>query len=770
MAGPRRRREHRQASRGRSRWIFPLIVVSFTFVTFWPALSNDFVNWDDAGNLTENPLYRGMGWSQLRWMWTTTLMGLYIPLTWMTFGLDYLVWGMNPVGYHLTSLLLHTANAGLFYLIAQHLISLSLDDPLAHDFDVRLGAAFAAILFGVHPLRVESVAWATERRDVLCGFFFLVSLLAYLQHARSEETGRWRRWYWVSLGFFVAAVLSKAMAVTLPAVLVVLDFHPLHRLGARPSNWLGPPGARVLFEKIPFILVSAGGSVMAVLANRGNLSSLVELGVLERAALCLYGAGFYLGKTIVPVQLAPLYELRTPIELSAWPFPLSAAVVVAITSFAVVGRHRWPSVGPAWLCSLILFHAGAGIAQNGPQVAADRYTYLPTLPWAALAGAALARVARATRPPRRVVARLTLPAIAVAGLAVLACVHTQTWRSSERLWTHALSVAPSSIAHYNLGVVLEGQGRWDQAVEHYRQALAIKPDFPQAHYNWGVVLSRQGRADEAIEQYRETVRVKPDHAEAHYNWALLASTQGRDDEAIDHYAAALRSKPGFAAAHNNWATCWSAGADGPAPSSTTRRRFGSGLTTPKPITTSRARSGARSGGTRRSGTTGGRSRSDPTSTPPATTWIASYPRAAASVREIGTSPGHGADQVREDRARLATSRMLALHVHGVFLDANRVGRHVAGHGPAQELAGAHVEAGVVQRALDHVAHELAGRERRARVAADVAERVVGAGDVRDQHALAIDHDPLHRARRQLGGSRHGHEAFEHAAIALGPAA
>jgi len=553
MAGPRRRREHHQASRGRYHLAFLLIVASLTFAAFLPALRTDFVNWDDTDNLTENPFYRGMGWSQLRWMWTTTLMGLYIPVTWMTFGLDYLVWGMNPVGYHLTSLLLHTANAGLVYLIAQRLISLTLDDPLAHDLAVRLGAAFAALLFGVHPLRVESVAWATERRDVLCALFFLASILAYLQHARSEAAGRWRGWYWGSLGFFIAAVLSKAIAVTLPAVLVTLDFYPLHRLGARPKSWRESPGARVLSEKIPFILVSAAGSVIAALANRGNLSSLVELNVGERVTVCLYGLGFYLWKTIAPVHLAPLYELRTPIELTAWPILLSAAAVVGITSFAVLGRNRWPGVGAAWFCSLILFTPVLGILQNGPQIAADRYTYLPTLPWALLAGGALARVVLAAKPSIPVVAKLALPAIAVAGLAVLACVQTLTWRSSERLWTHAVSVAPSSIAHYNLGLVLEGQGRWDQAIEHYRLALAIKPDFPEAHYNWGVIRSRQGRADEALAQYRETVRIKPDHAEAHYNWALLVAAQGKDDEAIDHHAAALRSRPGFAPAHNNWA-------------------------------------------------------------------------------------------------------------------------------------------------------------------------------------------------------------------------
>ena len=553
MARPRRRREHHRASRGRYHLAFPLIVVSLTFIAFLPALTNDFVNWDDLDNLTENPFYRGMGWSQLRWMWTTTLMGLYIPLTWMTFGLDYLVWGMNPVGYHLTSLLLHTANAGLFYLIAQRLISLTLDDPLAHDLGVRLGAAFAALLFGVHPLRVESVAWATERRDVLCGFFFLASILAYLRHARSEEAGQWRRWYWASLGLFIAAVLSKAPAVTLPAVLVILDFHPLHRLGARPKSWLESPGARVVSEKIPFILVSAAGSVIAALANRGNLSSLAELSMVERVAVCSYGLGFYLWKTIAPVHLAPLYELRTPIQLTAWPVLLSAAAVVGITSLAVLGRHRWPGVGAAWFCSLILFTPVLGIAQNGPQIAADRYTYLPTLPWMVLAGGALARVVHATQPSIQVVTKLALPALAVAGLAVLTCVQTLTWRSSERLWAHALSIAPSSIAHYNFALVLEGQGRWDQAVEHYRQALAIKPDFPEAHYNWGVIRSRQGRADEALVQYRETVRIKPDHAEAHYNWALLVAAQRKDDEAIDHYAAALRSRPGFAAAHNSWA-------------------------------------------------------------------------------------------------------------------------------------------------------------------------------------------------------------------------
>lgn len=525
--------------------------MALTFITFLPTLANDFVNWDDSDNLTENRFYRGLGWAQLRWMWTTTLMGHYIPLTWMTFGLDYLVWGMNPAGYHLTNLLLHTANAGLFYVIVQRLMSAALNDTLVHNGSLRLSAAFAALLFGVHPLRVESVAWATERRDVLCALFFLASLLAFLCHARSPQHPG-RRWYWISLGLFVAAVLSKAMAVTLPAVLVILDFYPLRRLGWRPRTWFEPPGARVLAEKVPFLVVSAATSTMAVLANRGNLSSLAELSVLERIAISLYSLGFYLWKTTVPIQLAALYELKTPIEVWSWPFVLSAAVFVAITSLAILGYRRWPDIGAAWLCSLILFTPVLGMVHNGFQFAADRYTYLPTLPWLALAGAALDRVWRASRPLGWLTGKLALPTAVVVILAVLSFIQTETWKNSERLWTHALSIAPSSIAHYNLGVLLEKQGQWDRAIEQYREALSINPNNPEAHYNWGVLLSRQGKVDEAIAHYREALRIKPDHAEAHYNWALGVSTQGKDAEAIDHYAMALRFKPQFAAAHNNW--------------------------------------------------------------------------------------------------------------------------------------------------------------------------------------------------------------------------
>jgi tetratricopeptide (TPR) repeat protein len=532
----------------------PLTVAALTLLAFAPVVQNGFVDWDDTDNLTANPFFRGLGWPELRWMWTTALMGHYIPLTWMSFGLDYLVWGLNPLGYHLTNLLLHVANACLVYAIATRLIgSSAAGDARADGVGVRLGATFAALLFSVHPLRVESVAWATERRDVLCGLFVLAAVLAYLRRTERAEAAHDRRWYWASLGLFAAAALSKSMAVTLPAVLLVLDVYPLQRLGGDPRTWLRPPASRVWVEKLPFLAVSAVVTVVAFVAVGGNLTAPIELGVVERVALSAYQVAFYLWKSIVPLGLAALYELPVPLMVWSRPFVVGALLLVAISTLAIVKRRRWPGVLAAWVGSAILLFPVSGIFHNGPQIAADRYTYLPALPWAVLAGVGLRLVwdtLSRLRPARALA--LGGAAAVVAALGALTWAQAQTWRDSGRLWTHALAVAPSSLAHYNLGVHLDGQGRWDEAIAHYRRALELKPDFAEAHYNWGVNLARQGRWADAIARYEHALRLKPDHAEAHVNWGVALAREGHWDAAIAHYARALELKPAFAAAHNNW--------------------------------------------------------------------------------------------------------------------------------------------------------------------------------------------------------------------------
>src|SRR5436190_5905932 len=245
------------------RWLAPLLVVLFTLAAFLPTLQNQFVNWDDHENFLENPHYRGLGWTHLRWMWTTHL-GHYIPLTWMTLGLDYLLWGMNPVGYHLMSLLLHAANAVVFFFVVRRILTRALPSLSERGHALAVSAGVAALVFAIHPLRVESVVWVTERRDVLSGLFYLVTILVYLRACEGEARGR--RWYSLAVATFVLALLSKSMVVNLPIVLLILDVYPLRRLGGAIS-WWSEPARRVYVEKIPFVLLAAAASAIAVMAQ-----------------------------------------------------------------------------------------------------------------------------------------------------------------------------------------------------------------------------------------------------------------------------------------------------------------------------------------------------------------------------------------------------------------------------------------------------------------------------------------------------------------------
>src|SRR3989442_9206471 len=229
-------------------WLVPVLIALVTFAAFSPTLQNQFVSWDDDKNFLENPHYRGLGWTHLHWMWTTH-QGHYIPLTWMTLGLDYLVWGMNPLGYHLTSLLLHAANAVVFFFVVRRILALSLPSPSERDHALAVSAGFAALAFAIHPLRVESVAWATERRDVLSRLFYLSAILVYLRACEREERGR--GWYWAAVGLFACALLSKSMVVNLPIVLLILDVYPLRRLGGF-VGWWSAPLRRVSAGQIPF--------------------------------------------------------------------------------------------------------------------------------------------------------------------------------------------------------------------------------------------------------------------------------------------------------------------------------------------------------------------------------------------------------------------------------------------------------------------------------------------------------------------------------------
>src|SRR5438105_11119904 len=404
------------------RWLAPLLVALLTLAAFLPTLQNQFVRWDDPENFLDNADYRGLAWSQLCWMWTTFHMGHYIPLTWMTLGIDYLLWGMNPAGYHLTTLLLHAANAAVFYFVVRRILTLALPSPAERSHALAVSAGFAALVFAIHPLRVESVAWVTERRDVLSGLFYLLTILVYLR--ASERGARGQGWYWPSVAAFVCALLSKSMVVNLPVVLLILDVYPLRRLGGA-VGWWSEPARRVYVEKIPFVLLAAAASAIALMAqlSHDTMVLVVQLSALGRLAVSVYGVSFYLWKTVAPVNLSPLYELPPTVNPWAPPFIVSYGVVVAITALVLALRRREPGLPAAWLAYVVVLLPVLGIFQSGPQIAADRYTYLAGLGWAILAGAGLLSCWRSSRrsktgtPATWLLASLAL--CVVVGLGVL---------------------------------------------------------------------------------------------------------------------------------------------------------------------------------------------------------------------------------------------------------------------------------------------------------------------------------------------------------------
>src|SRR5438309_1190474 len=568
------------------RWLVPLLVVLCTLAAFLPTLQNHFVNWDDDKNFLDNHHYRGLTWQQLSWMWTTHL-GHYIPLTWMTLGMDYLLWGMNPVGYHLTSLLLHAASAVVFYFVVVRILTLALPRLADRGHELVASVGFAALVFAIHPLRVESVAWVTERRDVLSGLFFLLTILVYLRACERPELGRW--WYGLSVALFGCALLSKSMAVSLPVVLLILEVYPLRRLGGS-LGWASASARRVYVEKIPFVLLAAAASALALLAQLSSraMVSVAHLSALDRLAVSAYGLSFYLWKTVVPLNLSPLYMLPQTVNPAATPFIVSYGGVLAVTAIALALRRRWPGLPAAWLAYVVVLLPVLGIAQSGPQIAADRYTYLAGLGWAILAGAGLLSCwRRSTSSTTGAPATWGLAGIAtgvVIALGVLTWNQVQVWHDSERLWTHAVAVDPnSSSTQNNLGRELGRQGKLAAAIEHFQQALRLLPDDADAHNNWGVALAQQLKPVEAIDHFQQALRMKPDHAEAHNNLGtmlvqqveqakmigqllpglnleprfLKAVHQGLDRqrelaEAIEHLQQALRTKPDVALAHSNW--------------------------------------------------------------------------------------------------------------------------------------------------------------------------------------------------------------------------
>jgi protein O-mannosyl-transferase len=525
-------------------------VAIFTVVAFFPSLDGQFLNWDDQKNLVANVNYRGLGWSNVRWMATTTLMGHWIPLTWLTLGVNYVVGGMAPWGYHAGNLLLHAANAVVFYAVARRLLAAGAGVARTTAM-VGWGAAVAAAVFAVHPLRVESVAWATERRDVLSGLFFLLAVLGYLKAVEQGRAGRLRgRWRAVSLGLFAAALMSKASTMMLPAALLVLDVYPLRRQGV---GW----GALVR-EKLGYLGLAGAGAVVALVAVRqgATVTGYGEYGIGARVVMTLYSLLFYPWKFLWPVDLSPMYELPARIEPGAWKFMVPMVAVPVITAVLIALRRRWPGGLAAWGYSALLVLPVSGAVHAGYQLAHDRYSYLSGLGFALLVGGAVVGVMRAGargvwRPWVTGVGLATV-ALVVVGLGAGTWRQSRVWHDSESLWRWAASVDPAcALCSNNLGEALilahsESLGYVRFAESHFRFAISQRPQQPDAYHNLGAALAMQGRYDEAQAALESYLKLSPPaNPEPPARLGLLHVDQGRYAAAIPLLRRALALDPRF---------------------------------------------------------------------------------------------------------------------------------------------------------------------------------------------------------------------------------
>ena len=539
----------------RAVWLIPLFISALTFAIFLPALKNGFLNWDDVQNLTDNQKYRGLGFEQLKWIFTSYNLGPYTPITWVTYALDYLIWGMDPFGYHLTNVVMHSINALVFYFLCVKLLALTSPSSTPEKKGgPYIPAGFAALFFAIHPLRVESVSWLSGRHDILSCLFYMLAIIYYIspRSAGGEHAPFWRR-HILPLAAFLLALLSKGMAISLPAVLVLLDIYPLRRLSGDPRKWFSRETRDVWLEKIPFFVLAAILGTIGYIcqAKTGALSSYQAFGLDSRATQILFAVFFYIRKTLIPLGLSPFYKLPAGFGLLNWQSLFAGSAIAAITAAAIALRRRRPEVLVVWVYYLLTLSPVVGMVKIGVQSAADRYTYLPCLGFAVLAGAGY-RACRQNADKQLRNSCAILACLIISGLAFLTWRQEGIWRDSETLWKHTLAINQElDFPHYNLGLVLDAQGKTDEAVFHYREALRINPNFAQAHYNLGLIVAAQGKTDEAMKHYLETLRINPNYAEAHSRLGVVLAAQGKTDEAARHYLEALRINPGYVQAHNN---------------------------------------------------------------------------------------------------------------------------------------------------------------------------------------------------------------------------
>jgi protein O-mannosyl-transferase len=553
----RRRKKNRRPDRvspdPKSRTQNPYVVLAVcgllllaVALVFGQTVRHEFVNFDDRQYVFANPhVAGGLTIQGIVWAFTASHSDNWHPLTWLSHMTDCQIYGLHAGGHHLTNVLLHAVNAVLLFLVFWRMMG-----------DLW-PSAFVAALFAVHPLHVESVAWVAERKDVLSGLFFLLTLAAYVGYVRHPfSLAR----YAAVVVLFAFGLMAKPMLVTLPFVLLLLDYWPLGRwpgnCAATPGSTVQPPPQRrywfpwrLLVEKIPLLLLTAASCVITPLAQDKAVILLDAIPMSWRIANALVAYIAYVGQLFYPVGLAAFYP-HPKGNLPIWEVVGAFVLLTGISGGVFAWRRSFPYLFVGWLWYLGMLVPVIGLVQVGSQAMADRYTYLTQIGLYVALAWGTAQVCRSW-PYRGWLCGIAA-VLVLAGLMGCAWQQTRYWHDTETLWTRALACTSQNLfAETNLGVALAGRGQTDEAMIHYRKALEIKPDYAKGHYNLSLALANRGKIEEAIAHCQKALEITPDYADARENYGVLLAGRGQLDEAIAQFQKAIEIQSDYADARQN---------------------------------------------------------------------------------------------------------------------------------------------------------------------------------------------------------------------------
>jgi len=503
-----------------------------TLATYWQVVNHEFINYDDPVYVSKNPhIQSGLTLKSIACSFTAEVAGNWHPLTLLSHMLDCQIYGLNPGMHHLNSLLFHIANTLLLFLVLRRMT------------DALWQSAFVAAMFALHPLHVESVAWVSERKDVLSAFFWILTMWGYIRYVERPGVNR----YLLVVLFFILGLMAKPMLVSLPFVLLLLDYWPLKRFQFGQSG-----GGRLVLEKLPLLAFSAASCVATYFVQQsgGLVRSLSTYPLTVRTGNALVSYINYTAKMIWPYNLSMLYP--HPLTLPWWKVVGACLLLISVSLLVILAVKRRPYLAVGWLWYIGTLVPVIGFIQVGVQAMADRYTYMPLIGLLIMIAWGVPGVVKGWRYRHMLFATTVAALLAI--LTASTYVQIRYWSNSITLFEHALHVTDKNyVINKMLGATLADQGRMTEAIRHYSEALRINPHYVEAHNNLGVVLANQGRMTEAIRHYSEALRICPTYVKAHYNLGVVLANQGKTEKAIKHYSMALQIDPGDAKLHNNLA-------------------------------------------------------------------------------------------------------------------------------------------------------------------------------------------------------------------------